>query len=183
MGHRLSKITTRTGDDGTTGLANGERLRKTDIRFEAMGDLDELNCQIGIVLAQQPLPRFAEPLKVIQHRLFDMGGELAIPGYVAIDDTQLAVLDALIEQFNADLPPLKEFVLPGGSPLAAQMHLTRAVCRRAERSVWCVADAAASNAPHNPSSLRYLNRLSDLLFVFARHCARAQGAEVTWQRC
>ncbi len=183
MGHRLSRITTRTGDDGTTGLANGERLPKTDPRFDAMGDLDELNCQIGVVLSLQPMPCFADPLRVIQHRLFDMGGELAIPGYAAITDEHVAALDALIETFNADLPPLKEFVLPGGGALAAQMHLARAVSRRAERSVWRVAQAASAGQPHNAASLRYLNRLSDILFVFARHFARADGAEITWQRC
>lgn len=178
MGHRLSKITTRTGDDGTTGLANGERRQKADPRFDAMGDLDELNCQIGVVLSLQPLPRFADALRTIQHRLFDMGGELAIPGHAAIGDAHVAALDELIATFNADLPPLKEFVLPGGSPLAAQMHLARAVSRRAERSLWRVAQLES----HNTASLRYLNRLSDLLFVFARHAARAHGAEVIWQR-
>lgn len=179
MGHRLSKIATRTGDTGTSGLATGERLPKTDLRFTAMGDLDELNSHIGMLLALEPLPRFAEPLRQIQHRLFDIGGELALPSHVAITDAQVAHLDDWLAQFNADLPPLKEFVLPGGGRQAAQAHLARAVARRAERSMWRVNEASTIN----PASLRYLNRLSDLLFVFARHFARAHGAETTWQRC
>ncbi|MEQ1440673.1 cob(I)yrinic acid a,c-diamide adenosyltransferase [Fontimonas sp. SYSU GA230001] len=179
MGHRLSKIATRTGDGGTSGLATGERLPKTDPRFAAMGDLDELNCQIGVLLALEPLPRFADPLGEIQHRLFDIGGELALPGHMALTDAQVAQLDDWLAQFNADLPPLKEFVLPGGGRLAAQAHLARAVARRAERSLWQVHAHASVNA----AALRYLNRLSDLLFVFARHFARMHGAETTWRRC
>lgn len=179
MGHRLSKIATRTGDTGTSGLATGERLPKTDLRFAAMGDLDELNSQLGVLLTQNLLQRFAEPLGQIQHRLFDIGGELALPEHRVIGDEQVAGLDALLENFNADLPPLKEFVLPGGGPAAAQAHLARAVARRAERSLWRVNETA----PVNPSSLRYLNRLSDLLFVVARHLARMHGNEITWRRC
>lgn len=179
MGHRLSKIATRTGDTGTTGLATGERLPKTDARFAAMGDLDELNSQIGMLLALDPLPRFADPLGEIQHRLFDIGGELALPEHRAIGEEQVACLDDWLAAFNADLPPLKEFVLPGGGPLAAQAHLARAVARRAERSLWRVHEAS----PLNADALRYLNRLSDLLFVFARHFARMHGNEVTWRRC
>ncbi len=179
MGHRLSKIATRTGDTGTSGLATGERLPKTDPRFAAMGDLDELNCQIGVLLAQ-PLPaRFSEPLSAIQHRLFDIGGELALPGHVVITDQQVGGLDELLAAFNADLPPLKEFVLPGGGAAAAQAHLARAVARRAERGLWRVNEAA----PVNGAALRYLNRLSDLLFVIARHLARLHGNEITWRRC
>lgn len=176
MGHRLSKIATRTGDTGTSGLATGERLPKTDLRFAAMGDLDELNSQLGVLLAQNLLQRFAGPLGEVQHRLFDIGGELALPEHHVVGDEQVAELDALLEAFNADLPPLKEFVLPGGGPAAAQAHLARAVARRAERSLWRVNETA----PVNPASLRYLNRLSDLLFVVARHLARMHGNEITW---
>lgn len=179
MGHRLSKIATRTGDGGTSGLATGERLPKTDLRFTAMGDIDELNSQFGVLLALGLPPRFAGPLGEVQHRLFDIGGELALPGHAAIGDAQVADLDALLQAFNADLPPLKEFVLPGGGPAAAQAHLVRAVARRAERSLWRLHEGSALNA----SALRYLNRLSDLLFVVARHLARAHGAEVIWRRC
>jgi cob(I)alamin adenosyltransferase len=178
MGHRLSKIATRTGDDGTSGLATGERLPKTDPRFAAMGDLDELNSLIGIVLALDPPERFAQALGAIQHRLFDIGGEVALPEYPAIAEAQVLQLDQWLEDFNADLPPLKEFVLPGGGAAAAQTHLARAVARRAERALWTL----NAFAPLNPWSLRYLNRLSDLLFVIARHLARLHGAEVSWRR-
>lgn len=178
MGHRLSKIATRTGDDGTSGLATGERLPKTDARFAAMGDLDELNSQIGVVLALDPPRRFAEALAVVQHRLFDIGGEVALPEHPVIDESQVLQLDRWLEDFNADLPPLKEFVLPGGGAVAAQAHLARAVARRAERSLWTLHASAAQN----PWTLRYLNRLSDLLFVTARHLARLHGAEITWRR-
>ena len=178
MGNRLSKIATRTGDTGTSGLATGERLPKTDARFAAMGDLDELNSTIGVLLTLSPPERFAGPLGEIQHRLFDIGGEVAMPEYLVIGDEHVAVLDSWLEDFNADLPPLKEFVLPGGGALGAHAHLARAIARRAERSLWRVNDTARAN----PASLRYLNRLSDLLFVIARHLARASGTEVTWRR-
>lgn len=178
MGHRLSKIATRTGDSGTSGLATGERLPKTDLRFATMGDLDELNSQIGVVLALNPPERFAVALAEIQHRLFDIGGEVALPEYPAIREAQVLQLDQWLEDFNADLPPLKEFVLPGGGPLAANAHLARAIARRAERGLWSL----NAVAPQNPWSLRYLNRLSDLLFIIARHLARLHGAEVTWRR-
>ncbi|HEX4895155.1 MAG TPA: cob(I)yrinic acid a,c-diamide adenosyltransferase [Solimonas sp.] len=178
MGHRLSKIATRTGDSGTSGLATGERLPKTDARFAAMGDLDELNSQIGVLLAHSLPPAPATALSSIQHRLFDIGGELALPGHTAIGEDQVAQLDAWLAEFNADLPPLKEFVLPGGGPAGAQAHLARTVARRAERSLWTLHAQAAINT----DALRYLNRLSDLLFVIARQLARAHGGEVTWKR-
>ncbi|SFF51424.1 ATP:cob(I)alamin adenosyltransferase [Fontimonas thermophila] len=178
MGHRLSKIATRTGDTGTSGLATGERLPKTDLRFAAMGDLDELNSAIGVVLATHPPPRFAEPLAEVQHRLFDIGGELALPQHPVLGEAQVLQLDQWLADFNADLPPLKEFVLPGGGGGAAHAHFARAVARRAERSLWRVNEIA----PVNPQSLRYLNRLSDLLFVIARQLARLHGQEVTWRR-
>lgn len=178
MGHRLSKIVTRTGDAGTTGLATGDRVAKTHPRVAAMGDLDELNSQLGVLLAQ-PLPEdFSAALGVIQHRLFDIGGELALPGHVAIREEHVAQLEEWTERFNAELPPLKDFVLPGGNPVAAQAHLTRTVARRAERSLWIVHAEAALNA----ASLRYLNRLSDLMFVLGRLLARANGgSEVIWR--
>ncbi|NGY05514.1 cob(I)yrinic acid a,c-diamide adenosyltransferase [Solimonas terrae] len=178
MGNRLSKIVTRTGDAGTTGLATGDRVAKTHPRVAAMGDLDELNSHLGVLLAQ-PLPeRFRDALGVVQHRLFDVGGELAMPGHVAIADRHVEQLESWAEAFNADLPPLKEFVLPGGSAVAAQAHLTRAVARRAERSLWNV----HAETPLNPAALRYLNRLSDLMFIIGRLLARADGgAEVTWR--
>jgi len=178
MGHRLSKIATRTGDAGTSGLATGERLPKTDIRFEAMGNLDELNSQIGMLLTTDLPAPFAAALANVQHRLFDIGGEVALPSHPVIGEQQVLQLDQWLEDFNAELPPLKEFVLPGGGPAAAQAHLARAVARRAERSLWCVHETSSTN----DWSLRYLNRLSDLLFVIARTLARQHGGEVTWRR-
>jgi cob(I)alamin adenosyltransferase len=178
MGHRLSKIVTRTGDAGTTGLATGDRVAKTHPRVAAMGDLDELNSQLGVLLAHELPERFRAALGTIQHRLFDVGGELAMPGHVAIDDGHVEQLEAWAEAFNADLPPLKEFVLPGGSAAAAQAHLARAIARRAERSLWNV----HADTPLNPAALRYLNRLSDLMFIIGRLLARANGgSEVTWR--
>lgn len=177
MGNRVSKVVTRTGDTGTSGLADGSRHPKTDARFVAMGDLDELNCQLGLLLALELPTRFAHALTTIQQRLFDIGGELAYPAHHALSDVQVEQLETWIETFNSELPPLKEFVLPGGGSLGAQAHLARAVARRAERSLW----RAHEQAPCNPASLRYLNRLSDLLFVIARHLARAHGGEVLWQ--
>lgn len=182
MGHRLSKIATRTGDTGTSGLATGERLPKTDARFAAMGDLDELNSHIGVLLAIGVADELQTPLASIQHRLFDIGGELAMPGYPAITDDHVAQLDDWLESLNADLPPLKEFVLPGGGVAGAQAHLARAVGRRAERGLWRVHAEATATMSVNPNALRYLNRLSDLLFVMARRLARMHGAEVSWQR-
>ncbi|WP_028008386.1 cob(I)yrinic acid a,c-diamide adenosyltransferase [Solimonas flava] len=179
MGNRLSKIVTRTGDAGTTGLASGDRIAKTHHRIAAMGELDELNSHFGVLLAHDALPDvFREPLGLVQHRLFDIGGELALPGHIAIREEHVAQLEEWTERFNAELPPLKDFVLPGGNPVAAQAHLTRAVARRAERSLWIVHAEAALNA----ASLRYLNRLSDLMFVIGRLLARANGgSEIIWR--
>jgi cob(I)alamin adenosyltransferase len=180
MGHRLSRIVTRTGDDGTTGLANGERVNKDCSRIEACGAIDELNCALGLLLAEDSLTdEFATSLIECQHDLFDLGGELAIPGSHVITEAQLTRLDAEIEHFNADLPPLKEFVLPGGGQAAAACHLARAICRRAERRCW----ALSRNETVSADGLRYLNRLSDMLFVMARVLARtAKGSEVLWNR-
>jgi cob(I)alamin adenosyltransferase len=180
VGHRLSKIYTRTGDDGTTGLANGERIDKCDERVEAFGDVDETNSAIGLVLAEPTLPaEIRECLTRVQHELFDLGAELALPGFTSIAADHVLALERDLDALNAALPPLKEFVLPGGNRAAAACHLARTVCRRAERRAW----AAAKHAALNPELLRYLNRLSDLLFVVARVLARANGGQETlWKR-
>jgi len=182
MGHRLSKIVTRTGDAGQTGLADGSRLAKTDLRVVAMGEVDELNCCIGLVLALTLPEAIRMLLTRVQHELFDLGGELSLPGAVVVSETQLAELEAAIMALNESLPPLKEFVLPGGNQAAAQAHLARAVTRRAERAVWRLAASDADHPPVNPLALRYLNRLSDGLFVCARVLAReGGGTEVNWK--
>lgn len=180
MGHRLSKIVTRTGDDGSSGLATGERLPKYHARFAAIGDVDELNSQIGVLLSHGLPPALQSELTHCQHVLFNLGGELSMPGTALVTDAEVARLDGAIEAVNAHLPPLKEFVLPGGWPPAAACHVARAVARRAERSLW----ALHAQAPLNDNGLRYLNRLSDYLFVAARSLARADGAtEPTWIKC
>ena len=180
MGHRLSKIYTRTGDDGTTGLGDGSRVPKTHARIEAYGTVDEANSAIGVILAVPNLPpAVAEALTKIQHELFDLGGELAVPGYRAILDSHIEQLEQCLDGFNEPLPPLKEFILPGGGPAAAACHLARAITRRAERCAW----ALAQNETVAPEVMRYLNRLSDLLFVVARVLARHEnGQEVLWKR-
>jgi cob(I)alamin adenosyltransferase len=181
MGHRLSKIVTRTGDDGTTGLGDGTRVSKDTLRVEAMGSVDELNCALGVLLCAGLSVAGAEDCLIeIQHDLFDLGGELAIPGTRLIEPARVAWLDGQIEHFNAGLPPLKEFVLPGGGAAAAACHMGRAICRRAERRCWALAHGeSVAAAP----SLQYLNRLSDLLFVLARVLARTHGGgESLWRR-
>ncbi|MCL4791667.1 MAG: cob(I)yrinic acid a,c-diamide adenosyltransferase [Gammaproteobacteria bacterium] len=179
MGNRLTKIYTRTGDDGTTGLASGERVRKDCARVEAYGTVDELNCCIGLVLASPDLPAsLSDSLQAIQHRLFDLGGELATPGRQVILAADTTDLEILLDTLNADLPPLKDFILPGGTPAAANCHLARAVCRRAERRLLSLQQAEAINV----EALRYLNRLSDLLFVMSRVlCRTSGGTEVIWK--
>jgi len=175
MGHRLSKIVTRTGDAGETGLTGGARVPKTHARVQAMGDVDELNSQIGVLLTLR-LPRgLRVTLTRVQHELFNLGGELSMPGTVLVKEQDLVALERDVETLNRNLPPLKDFVLPGGTPAAAAAHLARAICRRAERSVWAV------NA-ESPFSARYLNRLSDFLFVAARVLARSKGARETQWR-
>jgi cob(I)alamin adenosyltransferase len=180
MGHRLSKIYTRTGDDGTTGLGDGTRVSKTHGRIESYGTVDEANSALGMVLAVPGLPdEIVAALTQIQHELFDLGGELAVPGYRVMTDAHVAQLEQWLDRFNESLPPLKEFILPGGGPATAACHLTRAITRRAERCVWALAQKEQI-APEVP---RYLNRLSDLLFVVARVLARHErGAEVLWRR-
>ena len=178
MGHRLSKIYTRTGDDGSTGLGDGSRTGKDALRVEAVGTVDELNSLIGVVLAHRLPDAVKASLAAVQHDLFDLGGELSIPGRSAMDADHVRRLETELDGFNADLPPLKEFILPGGSPAAAACHVARSVCRRAERRVV----ALLRDEAVNEQALRYLNRLSDLLFVIARVLARADGGtEVLWQ--
>ena len=180
MGHRLSKIYTRTGDDGTTGLGDGSRVPKTHARIEAYGTVDEANSAIGVILAVPNLPAgVSDALTQIQHELFDLGGELAVPGYRAIQDSHIDQLEQCLDRFNEPLPPLKEFILPGGGPAAAACHVARAIARRAERNAW----ALAQSEDVAPQVTRYLNRLSDLLFVVARVLARHEnGQEVLWKR-
>ncbi len=179
MGHRLSRIYTRTGDDGSTGLGDGMRVPKEHLRVEAYGTVDEANSAVGMVLAVPGIPpALAECLTEVQHDLFDLGGELCMPGHRAIVAADVERLEAALDGFNADLPPLKDFILPGGGPAAAACHFARTVTRRAERRVWALArvEDVASEVP------RYLNRLSDLLFVIARVLARHEhGAEVLWR--
>jgi cob(I)alamin adenosyltransferase len=177
MPNRLTRIYTRTGDDGTTGLAGGMRVPKDSARIEAIGTLDELNSHIGVVLTH-PLPEEVRLcLTQVQNDLFDLGGELSVPERQALDGTYVKRLEGQLDGFNANLPPLREFILPGGSPAAAACHVARSVCRRAERGLVRFARDEALN----PQVMAYVNRLSDLLFVLARVLARAQGQEVFWQ--
>lgn len=178
MGHRLSKIYTRTGDKGTTGLGDGTRVEKDHIRVEAFGTVDELNSAIGLIRAE-PLPAgMDELLSEIQHRLFDLGGELSIPGYTVIEQGDVELLEQRLDGYNEPLPMLKEFILPAGGRATAHCHLARTICRRAERRVYTLSKSETVN----PASVAYLNRLSDLLFVAARVLARFEnGTEVLWQ--
>ena len=182
MANRLSQIATRTGDDGTTGLGDGTRVPKDHLRVAAMGDVDELNSTLGVLLAE-PLPYdVRELLVVIQHELFNLGGELSIPGYTLLKAEAVAALDAALERYNATLPRLAEFILPAGTRSAALAHVSRSVARRAERAVVRLAAAEAVNE----SPRLYLNRLSDLLFVLARVLNRANldglgGDDVYWR--
>jgi len=178
MGNRLSKIATRTGDQGTTGLGDGSRTDKDSLRVHAMGDVDELNSQIGLLLCEDLPTGLTEELLTIQHDLFDLGGELCIPGYALIRDEQVASLDALLEKYNADLSPLQEFILPGGSRAAALAHVCRTVCRRAERMLVSLGKAETIN----PQPRQYVNRLSDLMFVLSRVLNRHAGrGDVLWK--
>jgi cob(I)alamin adenosyltransferase len=178
MGNRLSKIYTRTGDDGTTGLGDGMRVAKDSARVAAYGTVDELNSAIGIVLACEVSAPVREVLTQVQHDLFDLGGELCIPGIAMVHAADIERLEHTLDAFNADLPVLKEFILPGGGMAAAQCHLARAICRRAERKVITLTRQETVRA----EAVHYLNRLSDLLFVIARVLARESGhGEVLWQ--
>lgn len=179
MGHRLSRIVTRTGDAGTTGLGDGSRVSKSSARIEAIGAVDELNSTLGVALADALPAPVAALLTDVQHDLFDLGGELSIPGHSAITPAHIDRLEDAVEHYNAELPPLKEFILPGGTRAAAQMHVARTVCRRAERAVV----ALAAHEPVTQPSRIYLNRLSDLLFVLARALNRTGGSpDVLWQK-
>lgn len=179
MGNRLSKIYTRTGDDGTTGLGDGRRVPKDDARVEAYGTADEANSAIGIILAVPGLPDAVTTcLTEIQHDLFDLGGELCIPGHTMITAEHVTRLEQTLDAFNENLPPLKDFILPGGGPATAACHLARTIARRAERRVWTLSKMETIG----PEPAKYLNRLSDLLFVLARVLARHErGAEVLWR--
>ena len=176
MGHRLSKIYTRTGDAGTTGLADGSRVDKDDIRIEAMGAVDELNSYVGCTLSHEIPTEMRECLTDVQHALFDIGGELAIPGSRTVTAQYVEALESALDEVNATLPPLKEFILPGGGGAATTVHVARAVCRRAERRLLTL----SRRDDVNVHSRTYLNRLSDLFFVLARALARARGSEVYW---
>jgi cob(I)alamin adenosyltransferase len=179
MGHRLSRIVTKTGDAGTTGLGDGSRVGKDTARIATIGDVDELNSTLGLLLTEAVPAAVRDCLTAVQHDLFDLGGELSIPGYAAVTDAHVERLEAAVETFNAELPPLKEFILPGGTRPAAIAHVARTVCRRAERSLVHL----AASAPVGDPARRYLNRLSDLLFVIARILNRAAGAsDVQWQK-
>jgi cob(I)alamin adenosyltransferase len=179
MGNRLSKIYTRTGDDGSTGLGDGTRVAKDSPRVEAYGTVDEANSALGLVLsAPQLAPDIKRCLTEVQHDLFDLGGELCIPGHIMIGAAHIDRLEKQLDAFNDGLPPLKEFILPGGGEAAAACHLARAICRRAERRCWSLARVESVS----PGALKYLNRLSDLLFVIARVLARGADGEVVWRR-
>lgn len=180
MGNRLSKIYTRTGDQGTTGLGDGSRVAKDHLRIEAIGAVDELNASVGVLLAEDSLAaEVQQALLGVQHDLFDLGGELAVPGLDAIHDEHILRLENLLDQANAQLGPLREFILPGGCRGAALAHVCRTVCRRAERCLVSLGNAE----PVSDAARRYLNRLSDWFFVLARLLNRAQGrADVLWQK-
>lgn len=179
VANRLTKIYTRTGDSGLTRMATGEQVSKTSAAIEACGDLDEANSAIGLLLSSADVPEHLRTiLTAVQQTLFDIGAELALPAHWRTTDQQIEGLEQVLDEVNHELPPLKEFVLPGGGPSAAACHLARAICRRAERSAWRLAEERELNS----ASLRYLNRVSDLLFVIARALARQHSAdEPLWQ--
>jgi cob(I)alamin adenosyltransferase len=178
-GNRLSKIVTKTGDAGTTGLGDGSRTTKDSLRIDAIGEVDELNSNIGLLLCEELPARVRAALLDIQHDLFDLGGELCLPGMEIIKDAQVARLETLAEEFNRDLPMLKEFILPGGTRPAAIAHVCRTICRRAERSMVRLHNAE----PLSDAARRFINRLSDLLFILGRLLNRAGGrGDVLWQK-
>lgn len=182
MGNRLSAIATRTGDDGTTGLGDGTRVPKDALRVQAMGDVDELNSHVGVLRAIGVPSSIDALLSDIQHDLFDMGGELCIPGYVMVTDAHVARLDAALAEHNETLPRLAEFILPGGTLAASQAHICRTVARRAERTVVTLGAEVGANLAAPPRL--YLNRLSDLMFVLSRVLNRLENAngrgDVLW---
>lgn len=179
MSNRLTRIYTGKGDDGTTGLANNTRVEKDSLRIAAIGEIDELNCLLGILNASYVPDDIAGYVLNIQHRLFDIGGELAVPGDAVIEEEHIKRLEDLIKNYNEDLKPLREFILPGGNMAASLCHLARSVCRRAERSIVRLGHAEALN----PNTLAYINRLSDLLFVFSRVLNQGKGGkEIYWDK-
>jgi len=178
-GNRLSKIVTRTGDGGTTGLGDGSRTTKDSLRIDAIGEVDELNSSLGVLLCEELPDTVRSALLDIQHDLFDLGGELCLPGMNVMKDAQVERLENLVEHFNIDLPMLKEFILPGGTRAAALAHLSRTICRRVERSMVCL----HRSEPLPETARRYINRLSDLLFVLGRVLNRAGNrGDVLWQK-
>jgi cob(I)alamin adenosyltransferase len=178
MGNRLTQIATRTGDDGSTGLGDNTRVSKDSLRVHAMGDVDELNSQIGVLLCEEMAPDLRELLVEVQHQLFNLGGELSIPGFELLKPEAVALLDAALEKYNAALPRLQEFILPAGSRAASQAHVCRTVARRAERAVVALDQAETLKA----APRQYLNRLSDLLFVLSRVLNRMNGGDdVYWK--
>ena len=178
MGNRLTRIYTRTGDDGTTGLTDGSRVTKDDARIEAIGAVDELNSAIGLLLCEPLADLVRDYLTGIQHRLFDIGGELSMPTHCLLGEDSVTGMEQVLDILNDDLPALKEFILPGGTPAAAQCHVARSICRRAERRVITLSESSEIN----PVTARYLNRLSDLLFVMARHLNHEAGVpDVLWE--
>jgi cob(I)alamin adenosyltransferase len=177
LANRLSKIYTRTGDAGTTGLGDGTRVAKDSLRVIAMGDVDELNSVIGLLLTEPVSSKIRDCLTRVQHDLFDMGGEICMPGYTMIKAERVAALETILDEFNDSLPPLKEFILPGGSRAASYCHLARTVCRRAERTMTTL----NSHEKITDISLQYINRLSDLLFVLCRILNKEVGVpDVLW---
>jgi cob(I)alamin adenosyltransferase len=179
MGHRLTRIYTRTGDGGTTGLSDGSRVKKDAARIEAIGAVDELNSTLGVLLAEELPGAVRACLVNVQHDLFDLGGELSVPGHPIMTEAYVSRLERSLDGFNKELPPLKDFILPGGSRAAALAHVARTVCRRAERRL--VTLNKNKSAP--PCAVRYMNRLSDLLFVLARTLNRSGGSsDVLWQQ-
>jgi len=179
MGNRLSAIVTRTGDDGSTGLGDGKRTGKDSMRIHTIGDVDELNSLLGLLRCEAMPESLQNELLMIQHGLFDLGGELSIPGYEMMNTLHVARLDELLQKYNANLPPLKEFILPGGSRAASVAHVCRSVCRRAERSLV----ALGKEEKVGDQARQYLNRLSDLLFVLSREFNRLSGGgDVFWDR-
>lgn len=178
MGHRLTRIYTRTGDEGSTGLSDGSRIGKDHLRIEAIGDIDELNCVLGLLLSHQLPIDIQHSLSEIQQTLFDIGGELSLPGADTLSEEAVTQLEQQLEMYNATLTPLREFILPGSTEASARCHLARSVCRRAERHVVALARSEAVS----PRVLAYLNRLSDLLFVISRVLTRlGNGREIYWR--
>jgi cob(I)alamin adenosyltransferase len=178
MGNRLSKIYTRTGDDGTTGLGDGSRIAKNSLRVQAMGDVDELNAAIGLLLTEPVSDAVRTCLTAVQHDLFDLGAEICIPNHTMVKPARIKALETGLDAFNDTLSPLKEFILPGGTRAAAQCHLARTICRRAERTM----HALKVNEPLTDAAIQYINRLSDLLFVLCRILNKEAGEpDVLWQ--